>query len=102
MGSKKAFYNIIFYGMFASIYIFSCVEETSPSQVAIYEKSGFNGHLTFGGRFKYATFLNMVGTGKFEYLHIDFPNFHIDFSWVSWCTFHFRQSMPWPNSSCFV
>ena len=52
--------DLLFHGSLASIYILSMVEETSPVMEARYEKYGFTGYRTFGGRFKYATMINLV------------------------------------------
>lgn len=56
----RSFFDLIFHGCFASIYILSYLEETSPRMDARYEKYGYSGHKTFAGKFKYATFLNLV------------------------------------------
>lgn len=60
MDLVRAVCDFLFHGCFAFIFIACYLEETSPQMDARYEKHGFTGHKTFAGKFKYATFLNLV------------------------------------------
>lgn len=50
----------VFYGFFNLIYLISYLKETSNETATKFENNGYYGHKTFGGRFKYATFINLV------------------------------------------
>ena len=59
-GVKKAILMCFLHGFFASLFIWGYLEEISPQMVARYERYGFFGHNTYGGRLKYGTFINLV------------------------------------------
>lgn len=58
--NKRTLFDFFFYATFSSIYIISYLKETSEYTVATYEKYGFTGHKTYGGRWKFITFINLV------------------------------------------
>lgn len=57
---RESLKGAIFYGSFAIVFLFSYLEIASPKMEAIFESHGFYGHKTYGGRFKYITYINLV------------------------------------------
>lgn len=54
----RSVFNCWLHATFASIYIYTYLVERLSEQR--YESHGFTGHLTFGGRYKFATMLGLV------------------------------------------
>jgi len=58
--NKTGFTALLFYASTAAIYTISSLREFTPEIEEECFKRGMNGSLTFGGKYKYLTLLNMV------------------------------------------
>lgn len=65
---KNAVFNCLFHGTFFCLFTYAYLKETSKEMEERYEKHGFTGHLTYGGRYKFATFIGLVYIYEFQFL----------------------------------